>query len=240
MIPIYYDFHIHSCLSPCGDDDMTPGNITGMALIKGLQAIALTDHNTARNCPAASKHAKEYGITFIPGMELTTQEEFHVVCLFPEIDAALDFDRYVYGRLLQINNKPEIFGEQYIMDENDEVAGVEKTLLISATDIGFDEVQPLVEARGGIIIPAHVDKSSTSIISNLGFIPESAEFTCAEFKNIERISEYEEKYPYFRKCRKITNSDAHYLENINEAVNCIHAEENTPESIINALRTPRS
>ena len=112
MIPLYYDLHLHSCLSPCGDDDMTPANIVGMAAVKGLDVIALTDHNSCKNCPAAMKHGEEYGVTVIPGMELTTSEEVHVVCLFPELNDALDFDQYVYERILPIKNKKNIFGEQ--------------------------------------------------------------------------------------------------------------------------------
>lgn len=235
MIPVYYDFHIHSCLSPCGDDDMTPGNIAGMAMIKGLQAIALTDHNSAKNCPALKKHADEYGITFIPGMELTTQEEFHVLCLFPELEGALAFDGAVYDKILPIKNRPEIYGEQYIMDGEDQISGREPILLISATDIPFEELQDMVEGCGGIIVPAHLDKSSTSMISNLGYIPPESRFRCAEITHPENIEALEEAHPYLKKCRKISSSDAHYLENINEAVNCIHVEENTPRGIIKAL-----
>ena len=88
MIALSYDLHLHSCLSPCGDDDMTPANIVGMAAVMGLELIALTDHNSAKNCPAFLKMAEEYGILALPGMELTTEEEVHVVCLFSELDAA--------------------------------------------------------------------------------------------------------------------------------------------------------
>lgn len=94
-----YDLHIHSCLSPCGDDDMTPGNIVGMAAIKGLDVIAVTDHNSCRNCPAVLKLAEQYGVLAIPGMELTTAEEVHAVCLFSELSAAMEFDRFVYEKL---------------------------------------------------------------------------------------------------------------------------------------------
>ena len=112
MIPLYYDLHIHSCLSPCGDDDMTPANIAGMAAVKGLDVIALTDHNSCKNCPAILKHGEEYGITVIPGMELTTAEEVHVVCLFPALGDAMAFDGYVYEHLLPIKNRNLIFYTQ--------------------------------------------------------------------------------------------------------------------------------
>ena len=145
MIPLFYDFHMHSCLSPCGDDDMTPANLVGMAFVNGLQAIALTDHNSCLNCPAAASHAAEYGLTFIPGMELTTMEEVHVLCLFPTIEHALRWSEYVYPRILNVKNKPEIFGNQRVMNEEDvQVDEIEK-LLISATDISFDEVYDLME-----------------------------------------------------------------------------------------------
>ena len=105
-----YDLHIHSCLSPCGDDDMTPANIAGMAALKGLEAIALTDHNTCRNCPAFLAAAAEYGILAVPGMEINTSEEVHAVCLFPSLESAPDFDAYVYAKLIKFPNNETIFG----------------------------------------------------------------------------------------------------------------------------------
>ena len=106
---LHYDFHMHSCLSPCGDSDMTPNNIVNMAKIMGFDAIALTDHNTALNCPAVKKLAEKHGITFIPGMELCTSEEVHIICLFYELDDALRFSDYVKSTMPPIKNKPAIF-----------------------------------------------------------------------------------------------------------------------------------
>ena len=141
MIPLYYDLHIHSCLSPCGDDDMTPANIVGMAAVKGLDVIALTDHNSCRNCPAAMYHGEKYGVTVIPGMELTTREEVHVICLFPTLDDALRFDALIYEKLLPFPNREDIFGKQQITDERDEVTGTVENLLIkkisSSTPLPF-------------------------------------------------------------------------------------------------------
>lgn len=190
MIPLYYDLHLHSCLSPCGDDDMTPANIAGMASIKGLDVIALTDHNSCRNCPAAMAHGRDYGVIVIPGMELCTSEEVHIICLFPALENALAFDEYVYEHMLPIKNKEDIFGKQQIVDENDEVTGTVENLLINATDIAFDDAFSLAASYGGIAYPAHVDKTSTSVLSNLGFVPPDSTFTCAEFhdlKNLHRI-----------------------------------------------------
>ena len=178
-----YDLHIHSCLSPCGDEDMLPSNIVGMAALKELDIIAVTDHNSCGNCPAVMKLAEAYGITAIPGMELTTEEEVHVLCLFPELDNAMEFNRFVYQHMMPFPNDEEVFGRQLYVDENDKITAKEPYLLINATSINFEQVHGYVEQYGGIMIPAHVDKSSTSLISNLGFIPPDSKFTCAELKH---------------------------------------------------------
>ena len=232
-----YDLHIHSCLSPCGDMDMTPNNIAGMAMIKELQIIALTDHNTARNAPALIKASEQYGLIVLPGMELTTQEEVHVVCLFAETEAALDFDAYVYEKLLKVRNKPKIFGEQVMMNENDEPVGEEEFLLINATEIPFDDVYDTVTSFGGIMIPAHLDKTSTSLISNLGQIPPNSQFTCAEVKNLEKLHGLIREHPYLTHCRIISDSDAHYLEDISEPVHTLAFPHDHPSKrdILNAL-----
>ena len=228
MVELYYDFHIHSCLSPCGDMDMTPNNIAGMAFLKGLNLIALTDHNSARNAPALIRAAEQYGLTVLPGMELTTQEEAHVVCLFSEEKDALAFDGYVHERLLKVRNKKEVFGEQILMNENDEPIGEEEYLLLNATDIPFDGVYDVVTDYNGIMIPAHLDKSTTSVISNLGFIPPDSRFKCAEVKNLSRLHELIKDHPYLQKCRIISDSDAHYLQDINEPVHTLAFENEHP------------
>ncbi|MCF2682617.1 PHP domain-containing protein [Faecalicatena contorta] len=235
MIPLYYDLHLHSCLSPCGDDDMTPANIVGMAAVKGLDVIALTDHNSCKNCPAAMKHGEEYGVTVIPGMELTTSEEVHVVCLFPELNDALDFDQYVYERILPIKNKKNIFGEQQIMNELDQVIEVEERLLISATSISFDEVFDLVKSYHGIAYPAHIDKSTTSLLSNLGFVPPDSSFTCAEITTYDHLHQIQKEHPYFLRCNIISSSDAHYLQDIHEPNYQLYARSRQIPDILDSL-----
>ncbi len=234
-----YDFHIHSCLSPCGDNDMTPNNIAGMAFLNGLQAIALADHNTCRNCTALKKAAKQYGIIVLYGMELTTMEEVHVLCLFPDEESATKWDSFVYSKLNKIKNKPHIFGEQILLDETDVELGREENLLINATNISFDDVFGPVEALGGIAIPAHVDKNANSLIANLGFVPPDATFTVAELKNLSNSGQLLANHPYFKKCGLISNSDAHYLTDINDAKNFIEVEELTSHSILKALKNLR-
>lgn len=236
MIPLYYDLHIHSCLSPCGDDDMTPANIAGMAAVKGLDVIALTDHNSCKNCPAILKHGEEYGITVIPGMELTTSEEVHVVCLFPALGDAMAFDGYVYEHLLPIKNREDIFGKQQIMDADDQVTGNVERLLIGATDISFDQVFGLVESYRGIAYPAHIDKSTTSLLSNLGFVPPDSSFTCAEISTFDHLHQIQKEHPYFLQCKMLSSSDAHYLENIREPDYQIYARSRAAKDILEGLR----
>ena len=239
MISLSYDLHLHSCLSPCGDGEMTPGNIAGMAMVNGLDVAALTDHNTARNCPAFLKWAERYGLVGIPGMELCTAEEVHVVCLFARLEDALSFDKYVYARLLPVENRPEIFGEQVLMDQEDRPAGTEPRLLISATSIPFDQVYGLVEEYRGLMIPAHLDKNTTSLLSNLGFVPPGSRFTCAEVQNLSRLHRLRAEHPYLEGCRIISSSDAHRLEDIrNSDGPTLLAEDRTPEAVLAALARP--
>lgn len=233
---ISYDFHIHSCLSPCGDNDMTPCNIAGMAFVKKLDAFALTDHNSCRNCASTKKVADSYGILFIPGMELTTAEEIHVLCYFPTVEKAMEWDRFVYSRLQKIDNSPEIFGQQLILDENDRIVKQEDKLLINATNITFDEVFILVQDYGGVAVPAHIDKNSNSLISQLGFVPENSTFSCFEVNDSSSYDALCEKNPYLKTCRVLTSSDAHYLGDINEPVNFINMEEKNVLSILDYVK----
>ena len=232
---VSYDFHIHSCLSPCGDDDMTPGNIVGMAVVKGLNAIAVTDHNSCKNCPAVLSLAAQYGITAIPGMELCTSEEVHVVCLFETLEGAMDFDRYVHQRIMPVKNQPDIFGKQQIMDENDQCTGIEPLLLINAADISFDSVYDLTKAYGGIMIPAHIDKSSNSLLSNLGFVPPDSRFECFELRDVTKKEAMIRDNPYLGQCSMVHNSDAHYLWDISEPQQWIEPETASPHGILTCL-----
>ena len=236
MDKIFYDLHIHSCLSPCGDEDMTPANIISMANLKNLDVIAVTDHNTCRNCPSVMAHGKEQGVIVIPGMELCTQEEVHVLCLFPSLLDALDFDAYVYEGLIKIENQENIFGRQQIYDENDRCVGIEPNLLINATMISYDELEGLIRKFHGIYIPAHIDKNANGLLSNLGFIPPTSKFSWAEVKDISKIEELRRSNSYLKQCGIITNSDAHSLGLINEALNYLTVKERSLEGVLEALQ----
>ncbi len=235
MINLSYDLHLHSCLSPCGDNDMTPANIVGMAAILGLDVIAVTDHNSCKNCPAVLAAAKEYGVLAVPGMEINTSEEVHAVCLFPRLEAAMDFDRLVEEKLMAFPNKEEIFGQQLIYDLDDHICGKFPNLLINATEISFDRLWELVRTFDGVMFPAHVDKTANSLIANLGFIPPDSQFVTAEVKDLKKLHGLKKDNPYLEECRIISNSDAHYLEHIHEPGLTLPVEEKTAEGVVKAL-----
>lgn len=207
----YYDMHIHSALSPCGDKDMTPNNIVNMSIIKGLDIIAVTDHNTCGNVRAVMAAAAGQ-ITVVPGIEVETAEEVHVVCYFPDIDAAEAMAAVVKAHLPPIANRSDIFGNQYYMDAEDNVIGEEETLLVSATTLDILSVFELAKQFGGVAIPAHIDRSSYSVLANLGAIPPDLPVSALEITRRNRAKMEAE----YAKYTILTNSDAHYLEDIAE------------------------
>ncbi|MBQ3285627.1 MAG: PHP domain-containing protein [Ruminococcus sp.] len=232
MPKFYYDLHLHSCLSPCGDMDMTPNNIVNMAKLLGLDVIALTDHNTSLNCEAAMKVGEEVGVLVIPGMELTTSEDIHAVCLFPTLAKALAFSTYVDENRIHIRNKAQIYGRQVIMDENDEEIGEIEDLLIPASFIGIYDAYRKAKEFGGICYPAHIDRDSLSILAVQGEIDPYCGFRTAELANISRLDELKQQHPILETMNIITCSDAHYLENMKDAANTLELPELTREAVI--------
>ncbi len=214
----YYDLHIHSCLSPCGDDDNTPNNIAGMASLCGLNIVALTDHNSCANCPAFFEAARRYGIIAVAGMELTTSEDIHIICLFEKLESAMEFGKAVDGYKIPIKNRADIFGNQLILDGEDNIIGEEENLLINATMLSVTEVPDLVKRFDGVCYPAHIDRQSNGIISVLGTFPESPHFNCVEFHDGSKAEEYIKRYSLQDK-KVIISSDAHRLEDMRDKQN---------------------
>ncbi len=212
------DLHIHSCLSPCGDEDMTPGNIVGMSLLNGLQIVALTDHNSTKNCPAFFKIAREHGIIPVAGMELTTAEDIHVVCLFRDLESAMEFGELVDGKRMKIKNQPDIFGQQFILDENDEIVAEEEYLLINASDLTLEEAYHEVRKRGGVCYPAHIDRASNGIIAMLGDFPPEPHFTAFELNCAESLAVCLSRHAVLSEggLVHVVSSDAHRLTDIAE------------------------
>ena len=222
---LYYDFHIHSCLSPCGDGDSTPNNIVNMALIKGLNVIAVSDHNTGKNCPAAMAVGKKNGLVVLPGMELTTSEDIHILCLFERYEDLEKLETYIAKTRLRIRNKPEIFGRQYIMNENDEIVGEEEDLLIVSSGVSVEEAAALVKGFGGIPVPAHINKQSNGIVGILGAFDYGLGFEMVECTVGSGV-----------KLPQLTNSAAHYLWDISEAEHFIEAETCSAHGVFAALK----
>ena len=213
-----FDMHIHSSLSPCASDDMTPNNIVNMAYIKKLNIISITDHNSMINVSSAEKIAYKRGILLIPGMEVNTKEEVHILCYFRNIEEGLEFGKLIYESIPDIKNAEKFFGQQLALDEEDSVIYREEKLLTSASSYSIDEIDKLVKKYNGIIVPAHIDRKSYSILSVLGFIPKNLDISTVEISsecNEEMIEKMNIKGIY----NIITNSDAHDLWQINEAEN---------------------
>lgn len=225
MSAYFYDLHIHSCLSPCADDDMTPNNIAGMAALKGLNLLALTDHNSCQNCPAFFEACRKQGIVPVAGMELTTAEDIHLVCLFEHLEQAMAFDAEIAKHRMPMKNRTEIFGNQWILDSEDELIGEEEILLIAATDLDVGDAIRLAKEFGAHVHPAHIDRESNGIVAILGDIPIEYGFACFELKDSANIDSYKERFPQIRQEAVLVCSDAHHLWDISEAENRIDLED---------------
>lgn len=224
---VFYDLHIHSCLSPCGDDDMTPNNIVNMALIKGLDVIAITDHNTGKNARVICEIGDQAGLTVIPGMEVQTKEEVHVLCYFPSISDLEAFDLALESYRLLIPNRPDHFGKQQIMNHEDQCVAEYPYALIVSIEISIEQLIRLCKTHHGVCVPAHVNKSANSIFANLGFIPPDLDVKTVEIYLKSPLNE-----TLVKGYRRIFNSDAHYLEHISERE---HTIEIGNKEIINVL-----
>lgn len=210
----FYDLHIHSDLSPCGLSDMTPNNIINMSFIKGLNIISVTDHNSTENLPAVMELSKGSGLKVIPGIEVTTKEEVHVLCYFKELDNAMKFGSIIYNSLPFVKNNPEIFGEQNIYNSKDEIIGTLEKLLINASLYTIEDIYNIVKNYNGIMIPAHINKLSNSILGVLGFMPFNLKIDFVEvYLKMPLDKKIAEKY------KVLNNSDAHQLIDISEAIN---------------------
>ena len=236
---IRVDLHIHSALSPCGDEFMTPGNIVGMAVVNGLDALAITDHNSSYNVPAALKIAEEYGIVLVPGMELETSEEIHVVCLFPAYADLETFQKEVCASYSPRENIIDIFGNQRIYNSDDEIEGEWKPMLLEPTGISVDRVFSLAEQCGGIAYPAHVDRDSYSVLSSFGMLPYDYPHGFVEISCQCEEKKLLERYPELEHYKLMRASDAHYHENIQEEGALVRVAEKSPEGIIQALKNSR-
>ena len=231
---VYYDLHIHSCMSPCADNEMTPNNIVNMAEIVGLNVIALTDHNSVMNVEPVMELAERKGILCIPGVELTTAEDIHVVCLFENLSDAKSFGKYIAANMPLINNKPHIFGNQIAADINDNTVLEYPYLLSVATNIKIDDVVKMLLPYRGIAYPAHIDRPANGIISTLGVIPSELGFKAAEISKYCPADFFNGK-KYLSNYNKIYSSDAHTLEGLAGTKNYFELNELTISAVFDKI-----
>ncbi len=227
------DLHIHTCLSPCTELDMSPMRILTAAKKKEIDVIGICDHNSSENSLAVMNAAKKMNINVFPGMEVTSQEEVHVLALFDEIENALKLQEYIYENLPGENDE-DAFGMQVIVNEKEEVLGLNNKLLIGATTIPLEKIIRTVHSLNGIAIASHIDRESFSIISQLGFIPDNLELDALEISPAitreEAKKRYSDNYPI------ACSSDAHYPDDIGKAFTSFLLKDSTLTEIKKALK----
>lgn len=193
---------------------MSPVNIIGEALAKGLDMIAITDHNSTKHCRLAQEIGRKNGITVLAGAEINTVEEIHCLTFFENIEKADLFQQFIDEQLMVIRNKPEIFGHQYIVDEAENILGEEERLLVASLQAGIDKVAARVKELNGIFIPAHINRPHNGLYSQLGFIPDYLDMDGLEVSRIPGYEEFINGHPEISGYCLVTNSDAHHLEHI--------------------------
>lgn len=233
---LYYDLHIHTALSPCSSDDMTPNNIVNMSILKELDVIGITDHNSTKNCRACVEVAEDKDILVIPGIELQTIEDVHILCFFKDVDTAEKFDDILDGYRMPLKNQIDNYGNQMIFDKDDNHVGDYNYPLFLSINITIKKTLEIVKELGGVVVPSHIDRKSFSIISSLGFIPKDYEIGTLELSNESKYQEFIKKYPYLSGYKFIRNSDSHDLFQISEKDNSIEVNEKSIDDIMENLK----
>lgn len=229
------DLHIHSCLSPCAEMEMTPNNLVNMAWIKGLDVIAVADHNRALNLPACAQVAQERGLLLLPAIEVTCREEVHVLCYFSTLAQAQAFDSWLYDRVPTLQNQPDFFGEQCVLDAQDQLVAMEPRLLVQATQVSLAQVAAQAQALEGVVVPAHINRGANSLLGVLGFFPADVCFSTVEVDpRAKAPSQPLEAYNILR------SSDAHRLEDIAEPGHALEVREHTMEGVLDAIRRKKA
>ncbi|MFW5714408.1 MAG: PHP domain-containing protein [Brevefilum sp.] len=205
------ELHVHTVLSPCAGVEMIPPLIVKQAVDRGIDLIAITDHNASENIQAVIKAARGSGLTVLPGMELQTEEEIHILCLFDSLDQIESLQAIVNQTLPDIPNNIEFFGEQFIVDETGDFIRRKNTLLINSTHLSYEEAFQAVNELGGLFIPAHVDRQAFGLIYRLGFVPPEPQVDALEISRHITEEEAVQKYPQLADLPLIQSGDVHYL-----------------------------
>jgi len=215
------DLHIHTCLSPCADLGMYPRAIVNKAMAEHLDIIAICDHNASENVPCVQKLAQGTGLTVLPGMEINTSEEVHLLALFDRFEDLERLQTLIYEHLPGKNNE-DVFGCQAIVNEQDEVEGFNERLLIGATELSLEQWIDHIHRFGGLAVASHIDRESFSVISQLGFIAEDVPFDALEVSRRTGIQGGRLKYPELAARPMFTASDAHAISAIGQGLTMIY------------------
>jgi PHP family Zn ribbon phosphoesterase len=208
------EFHIHTVLSPCAELEMIPPLIVETALAKRIGLIAVTDHNCSSNVEAVINAAVGTGLIVLPGMEVQTREEVHSLCLFDTLDQIHALQRLIDRKLPDLQNQPEHFGTQLVVDQSGEFLKYENRLLLTSIELSLNELFDLTNDLGGLFIPAHVDRDVFGLIKNLGFIPQDIEIQILEISKNLKLSDAYLRYPQIKDYPLIQSGDAHRLDEI--------------------------
>ncbi len=215
---------------------MTPRAIVEKAASLGINIIAVCDHNSAENVEVTGRLAREKGISVIPGIEISSSEEVHILGLFGELDNCLKMQDVVYHNLQQGENDEDRFGMQVVVNERDEVMDFNRRLLIGATGLSVDRIVRLIHEFGGISIASHIDRDGFGIIGQLGFIPPALEFDALEISRMIPIDEALERFSMYRRIPWVSSSDAHCLEDIGKRTTGLMLYHSTFEELALALK----
>lgn len=214
MPTIYADLHLHTVLSACAEVEMVPPLIVRRALELGLGLIAVTDHNTAANAAAVIAAAVGTGLVVLPGMEVQTAEECHMLCLFETVEQALTWQGSVFDHLPDAPNNEDIFGGQYVVDREGDYVRTESRLLAASTDLPIEGAARRVNALGGLPIPAHIDRDMFSIFANLGFVPPDLPVSALELFRLTEPARLLAGHPEIAAYPLVRDSDAHQLSDM--------------------------
>ncbi|MBR4786860.1 MAG: PHP domain-containing protein [Bacteroidales bacterium] len=229
------DLHTHTLFSPCGDLEMTPDNIIAIALERGIDVIAITDHNATRHCRLAEQYSHNRDIFVLCGAEITTKEEAHCLAYMPDHESLDKLQAYLDEHLPDTPNNPDVFGDQVQIDEEFNIVYEEPRLLTSALDQSVNEIADFVHSIGGLFVPAHIDKSTTSLISQLGFIPFDLEYDAVELSKHGNKDEILKVHKYLKNKMFTRSSDAHLPDVIGTATCYLEMETRSFEEIRMAL-----